>query len=384
MDEELVGTWTITGEAQGWAADGGVQMTDANNVWSCAEVVVKGEGFKFVKDGSWDINLGAVEEGAKADGVEFDLEKNGKNITGTAGNGVYSVKLNLLTKKASITFVKALEPEGTSWEYVFDSHDYNRNSEFHFSNAIKVNPKAMTFQWKFYADEWHDYGKTRTVGDQTYSVWCNRLGQISNSGEKGMLFRFNDGGKKGQLRFNAAILGNDGKDYVKDAEGNDYIWSLNEWHVLTIVADGTKVTLYDNATALYSFDQNTGGAFAEWPVERFDISMTWDDGTGYPRGQEFLGYMAYTRLWSKALSAEEVAASLCDVPADSEGLQIYWAYNLATGSTIANKGAAAGYDLDFAKALAPGQADFVKTEDIEAAWVPVEDIENGTVCPAAE
>ena len=48
VDAELVGTWTITGEAQGWAADGGVQMTDANNVWSCAEVVVKGEGFKFV------------------------------------------------------------------------------------------------------------------------------------------------------------------------------------------------------------------------------------------------------------------------------------------------------------------------------------------------
>ena len=114
VDPELVGTWTIVGEAQKWAADGGVAMTESNNVWTAAEVAVKGEGFKFVKDGSWDINLGASPKTGSTqkfdDDVEFDLEKNGDNIAG-AKDGVYSVTLNLLTKKAKIAFVKDLEPE---------------------------------------------------------------------------------------------------------------------------------------------------------------------------------------------------------------------------------------------------------------------------------
>jgi hypothetical protein len=114
VDPELVGTWTITGKAQGWAADGGVAMTESDNVWTAAEVAVKGEGFKFVKDGAWTINLGASPKtGATQkfdDDVEFDLEKDGDNIAG-AKDGIYSVTLNLLTKKAKIKFVKDLEPE---------------------------------------------------------------------------------------------------------------------------------------------------------------------------------------------------------------------------------------------------------------------------------
>ena len=118
VDPELVGTWTIVGEANGWTVDAGVAMTDNDNVWTVAEVAVKGEGFKFVKDGSWDINLGAVDAAAKEDNVEFDLEKGGKNIKG-AKDGVYSVTLNLLTKKAKIAFVKDLEPEfpEDTWDY---------------------------------------------------------------------------------------------------------------------------------------------------------------------------------------------------------------------------------------------------------------------------
>lgn len=115
VDEELVGTWTIVGAAQGWAADGGVAMTESDNVWTAAEVTVKGEGFKFVKDGAWTINLGASPKTSATqkfdDDVEFDLQKDGDNIAG-AKDGVYSVTLNLLTKKAKIKFVKDLEPEG--------------------------------------------------------------------------------------------------------------------------------------------------------------------------------------------------------------------------------------------------------------------------------
>ena len=125
VDPELVGTWTIVGEANGWTVDAGVAMTDNDNVWTVAEVAVKGEGFKFVKDGSWDINLGAVDAAAKEDNVEFDLEKGGKNIKG-AKDGVYSVTLNLLTKKAKIAFVKDLEPEKPNWA----EFDYTPSDEY--------------------------------------------------------------------------------------------------------------------------------------------------------------------------------------------------------------------------------------------------------------
>lgn len=110
VDDDLVGTWTITGEAYGWDQTKGVAMTESDNVWTAAEVSIKGEGIKFVKDASWDVNLGAKEDGAKEDDVEFELEKGGKNIKG-AKDGVYSVTLNLLTKKAKIKFVKDLEPD---------------------------------------------------------------------------------------------------------------------------------------------------------------------------------------------------------------------------------------------------------------------------------
>jgi len=112
VDPALVGTWTIVGEANGWDATAGVAMTESEtNVLTAAEVEVKGEGFKFVKDGSWDVNLGAAAAKATqtfADDVEFDLAQNGDNIAG-AKDGVYSVTLNLLTKKAKIKFVKEIE-----------------------------------------------------------------------------------------------------------------------------------------------------------------------------------------------------------------------------------------------------------------------------------
>lgn len=133
VDEDLVGTWTITGEAYGWDQTNGLAMTESDNVWTAAEVSIKGEGIKFVKDASWDVNLGAKEDGAKEDDVEFELEKGGKNIKG-AKDGVYSVTLNLLTKKAKIKFVKDLEPEGPNWA----AFDYTPSDEY----------KAETNLWK--------------------------------------------------------------------------------------------------------------------------------------------------------------------------------------------------------------------------------------------
>ena len=392
VDPELVGTWTITGEAQGWAADGGVEMSESNNVWTATEVLVKGEGFKFVKDGAWTINLGAVEEGAKADNAEFDLKKDGENIVG-AKDGYYDITLNLLTKKAKIAFVKDLPRDGQAFDYVMNISNYQTNSEFHFydnpltptvveweGENVILDPKAITIQWKFYSTKWNNYDQVDE--ERGYKVWCNRLGQISTQGEKGFLFRFNDGGTKGSLRLNSDVLGttttgNSRTEYVGGYRAQ-FVWSNNAWHVLTVVADGENVRIYDNETQIYTYAVNKSTAYYQngAPFERFDISMTWDDGTGYDKGQAFLGYQAYTRIWNKALTDEEIAATLCEVKeAQKEGLLIHWVWNLDAGSVVKNLGSAANYDLDFSKALAGGQQSFVNPVDVEAAWTDVNDLE---------
>lgn len=377
--------WTVIGSINGdsWTVD--IDMVQNGDIFAAKGVTLAaGDEFKIRYQKAWDANRGGT---FVALGKPFAVENNGANIK-PGLEGTYDIYYNSAEELMEITEANAtpdwtLAPAAPAWDYVMNISSYKTNSEFHFANPVKVNPGAMTFQWKFYATEWNDYDQVIERDGESYKVWANRLGQICNSGEKGILLRFNDGHNKGSLRLNAAIFANDGKDYVQK-DGADYIWSLNEWHTLSIVADGSNVTVYDNAEAVYTFEYSVPEVYTEWPVERFDISMTWDDGTRYDKGQAFRGYIAYTRLWTRALSAEQVAGSLCDVE-DNTGLALCWNWNADEGATIANAGSAAGYDLDFTTALAGGQQSYVKAEDIAATWTDVTEVEGlAPVCPAAE
>ena len=376
--------WSVIGSIAGdaWTVD--IAMAQDGDIYVAKSVTLTAaDEFKIRYQKAWDANRGGT---FVALGQPFAVEQNGSNIK-PGLDGKYDIYYNSGLELMEVTAEGATpdwtipEPEAASWDYVMDTHNYLCNSEFHFyDNPVKLNPSAFSLQWKFYADEWHDYGKTRGEGDEAYSVWCNRLGQIGNRDEKGILLRFNDGHNKGSLRLNSDVFGLN--NYVTADGEKDYIFDLNTWHVLTLTMDGTNVCVYDNGTLIQTIAQTTGAVWAEWPIERFDISMTWDDGTGYPRGQAFLGYMAFTRVWSKTLTAEQVAASLCDTE-DNEGLVLCWNFNADEGSTIANNGSAAGYDLDFTKALAAGQNDYVKATDIAGAWTDVNDVEGlAPVCAA--
>ena len=379
-DWSVIGSLTADAKVNmNW--DNDIVMAESNGIFVVKNLkLAAADEFKIRYQKDWPVNRGGT---FAALGQGFDVEQNGDNII-PALDGIYDVYYNpeveqmaVCAKDATPTWSeKTVTP--SNWDYVLNTSNYKVNSEFHFyDNPVKINPSAFTFQAKFFATEWHDYGGKRTVGDEEYNVWCNRLGQIGDRNEQGILIRFNDGGQKGSLRLNSNVFGLN--NYVGGDGENQYIFSLNEWHVLTLTADGTNVCVYDNGELIQTIAQNTGEVWAEWPIERFDISMTWDDGTGYPRGQAFLGYYAYTRVWSKTLSQSEIAASLCDVT-DTEGLEIYWTWNLDGGTTVANQGKAAGYDADFTKALAAGQQSYVQAEDVEGAWTSVDEIENGTVC----
>ena len=378
----------VQGESA-WSVIGALLDTNWDTDFVCAQegdiFVLKnvelkeGNEFKFRENKDWGNNRGgdfvALGEG-------FAVTPNGPNIKGITP-GIYDLYYNAALEQAAVVAKNGTptwaEPQGVSFNYVMDIHDCARNSEFHFTSPFTLNPAACTMQWKFFSTEWNKYDTDR----EGYGhVWCNRLGQLSNSQEQGYLLRFNDGGKQGQLRFNSKVFGEPASGYVTK-DGEAYIWSLNEWHVLTIVADGTNVSIYDNADLVMTYAETIGALYTNGlPFERFDISMTWDDGTRYDRGQAFFGYIAYTRLWNKALTAEEVAAGLCDVT-DKEGLEVYWAWNNEEGTAVANLGSAAGYDLDFTKALAGGQQSYVSAEAIEGAWTDVNDVEGlAPVCAA--
>ena len=234
------------------------------------------------------------------------------------------------------------------WDKVFDMSNYKINSTFRWQDGPELNPGAITFQWKFWSNKWNNC-KFRDQGEengQKYQLFCNRLSEIAQYDESNaLLLRFsNDGDADGQLCLNAGFLGVNQVQVAKD--GKPYVWPTGEWVTLTITCDGTKVYVYDDEELVASYNANPASA---WKLGRFDLSMTWDDGSKWPRSQAFNGYIGYARVWSRALSVEDIAATLCEVPADkAEGLEANWVFDGKEDKYIANtvaKNEALGLDF---------------------------------------
>ena len=234
------------------------------------------------------------------------------------------------------------------WDKVFDMSDWHVNSTFRWQDGPELNPSALTLQWKFWSNKWNNC-KFRDQGEengQKYTLYCNRLSEIAQYDESNaLLLRFsNDGDADGQLCLNAGFLGVNQVQVAKD--GQPYVWPTGEWVTLTITCDGTKVYVYDDEELVASYNANPVSA---WKLGRFDLSMTWDDGSKWPRSQAFNGYIAYARVWSRALGAEDIAATLCEVPANkAEGLEANWIFDGKEDKYIANtvtKNEALGLDF---------------------------------------
>ena len=225
-------------------------------------------------------------------------------------------------------------PDG--WDKVFDMSDWHINSTFRWQDGPELNPSSITFQWKFWSNKWNNC-KFRDQGEengQKYTLYCNRLSEIAQYDESNsLLLRFsNDGDADGQLCLNAAFLGVNQVQVSKS--GKPYVWPTGEWVVLTIVCDGTKLYIYDDEELVASYNASPVSA---WKLGRFDLSMTWDDGSKWPRSQAFNGYIGFARVWSRALGVEDIAATLCEVPADkAEGLEANWVFDGAEDKYVAN------------------------------------------------
>ena len=375
--------WSVIGSIAGdtWTVD--IAMAQDGDIYVAKSVTLTAtDEFKIRYQKAWDANRGGT---FVALGQPFAVENNGSNII-PGLDGKYDIYYNAGLELMEVTAEGATPdwtiptPEGNTWDYVFDHSNYLTNSTFLWEDdPIKMSGKSITMEWKFYSTHWNNH-KFQDKGDDDIQLYANRLGGIYNVKEKGLLLRFsNDGQADGQLCLNAPIFGVEQDQVSKDKE--PYIWSLNEWHVLTLTCDGTTTTLYDNGEIVSTYDASE--AWDEWKFQRLDFSMTWKEGStknDWPYRQHFDGYSAFIRIWDKCLSAEEVKAGLCDVPADSEGLKAYWALNLDEGSVVKNLTGAAVYDLDFANAHDGNEGDYNAAEAVAGAWYAVEDIENGAVC----
>ena len=97
----------------------------------------------------------------------------------------------------------------------------------------------------------------------------------------------------------------------------------------------------------YTFDTSKA---ADLFFERFEVGMSWDaDGGNYPFSQLLDGYIDYARVWNRPLAASEIAAGLCDVANNAEGLMVKWLFGDTENGKTVNMAGDAAYDLDWSK-----------------------------------
>ena len=273
-----------------------------------------------------------------------------------------------IAQKALEKEYEAYTPEG--WDKVFKMSDYQVNTTFKWDTPLNLNPGSVTLQWKFWSNHWnnHKFNDQDADGNQ---LFCNRLGEFANSDEsKSVLLRFsNDGDADGQLCLNAGALGLNQVQVGKD--GKPYVWPTGEWVVLTIVCDGSKIYIYDDDVLVNAYDARPG---TSWEFSRFDLSMTWDDGSKWPLKQAFDGYTAFARVWSRALSLEEIASTLCEVPAGKdEGLEMNWVFDNTEDKYVANLVAKnEAYGLDFTECWDGNNNRVDHGDAAAAAWTTLE------------
>ena len=393
---EGTSAWSVVGTLleSDWSngAHGDYVMAEASEgifVLKNVKLVATDE-FKFRENKAWD-NAYRGDFAAIGEAFDVDNTPGAPNIKPEL-DGIYDLYLNVAVAQAAIVAKDGAEPtwkelpKALAWDYVYAMDDYYTNGIVKFGDgkSIKVSPKNVTLEIKFLATKWNTYKNDNTAARQqfpdgnTYRLRCNRLGKFG-AGDDCALFRFsNQTSTDGELMLNAGILGQ-GQATVSAG----YTWAKNEWHTLTVVGDGTNLKVYDNGVEKASWAQNAAQLEDEWAIDGLVFSEDMGDGAEHVFGQTFFGYLAYMRIWNKALSAEEIAAGLCDVAFDSEGLVAYWGFNNAEGTEIVD--VANGNNIDLAN-LTKCLDKTKVVESVEGSWSPVADEEHpiAAVCAAAE
>jgi len=301
---------------------------------------------------------------------------NGTVTAVAAGEATITVKAGTASASCKVTVTEP-EPEPEN-DIALNFYNYNMHcNPMYEGNGIESGSN-YTMEIKFFATHWHPYGKKDPDFDPDFdkSVYCNRLAQFCKSNEFGYLYRYGDGGSAGSLRLNSKLLDtSDGKDYVG---GQQRVWDLNMWHTVTVAVDAETCTVYDNGEVVGTIPVADADGFK---FERYEFGMTWDDGYGYPRAQDFHGYLEYIRFWTKTLTQEEVKAGLCHVDHKAEGLAACWEFN-QDGGTLVPDVTGNGRDWDFTQVYNADGKKVDVSEEFKGQWVDWDADEMGSaLCP---
>jgi len=149
--------------------------------------------------------------------------------------------------------------------------------------------------------------------------WKNAMYLISTEGKQT--------GYKLQLPGGKAIfqMGVDGSSVV-NVQAADAM-NLDEWTHVAATFNGTKLKLYVNGVL-------AGEKDLAYEITDNGENFRVGEGSKYT-GRTFQGRIRDVRVWSKALSDEEIAASMTNtLKGTEEGLTACWPLNLSAGSTI--------------------------------------------------
>lgn len=251
-------------------------------------------------------------------------------------------------------------------------------TNYYFKFAERTTLETFTVEWKVYAESWNTDGMS------------NRLGCIGDQNEQGVMLRFNDDGGKhvgdedwGLLQVCNKFTGNfyigrNSEKYPEAAEGGIacHKWMAKEWHVISISGDGSTLRVYDNGELVA--EKAYGDTGLNLDFEYYEQGMSWTDGgehnslTGYPYRQQFLGNIAYIRVWEGVRSAEEIKSTLCATKEGTKGLVANWVFDAGKGHVIENKGGKSVYNLDFTKTYYKQNSNEVEVncaEHAESSWI---------------
>jgi len=199
--------------------------------------------------------------------------------------------------------------------------NYQASSNFIFDKTIPLS--TLTYEMKIYPT-----GLPRSQGPHRFMA----LEQSDES--KSLLLRFNEANTENRLQ---VILS--GNRFISNTQ-----FENNQWYLLSIVADGTNISLYVNGELDSSIQGSIEGGSLNF--QRYEMGMSW--GGGYPRSQFFSHRFCEIRIWDRALSATEIKGGICGVDPNSEGLQAYWKFNEGEGH-IFKDATGNGFDMDWSQ-----------------------------------
>ncbi|RZK16293.1 MAG: hypothetical protein EOO43_14645, partial [Flavobacterium sp.] len=186
-----------------------------------------------------------------------------------------------------------------------------------------VNLPNYTYEIKCYVNAWH-------TSPEPISRLCSFTAKDESASN---MLRFGENGQD----INSLQWVSPGGSVVSAKRFN-----LNQWYTISLTFDGSKYVMYVDGVKDVELIGNKASVF-----QRFELGMSWEN---YPARQYFNGRVAEARVWSRALTANELKLGICGVDPKSKGLVAYWKLNEGTAS-IFKDATGNGYDMDWSKTV---------------------------------